>query len=176
MKVQVYRTNSSSYQDGNFFREEKAALESIPGVSYIQSLSEFSKDSPFVLISNTHTVPSELPSELLDETVLWIHPNSGYDNFSKRFVEKSKFPIILGNPVRAAAVTEYILGCVFKHFTSVPNHAYWSEDRKWKPLSFKRPKGSYLWHGSYRKNSLSSAAAFVPRPHGRRSLSGRLRI
>lgn len=131
MEIQVYRTNSSSYQGGAFIRDEKAALESLPGVSYLQSLSEIKKGAPFVLISNTHTVPSELPPELLEETVLWIHPNSGYDNFTKEFVEKSSFPIVLGNPVRAAAVTEYILGCVFKRFAPVPNQAYWSEDRKW---------------------------------------------
>lgn len=131
MDAQVYRTNSSSYQSGSFFKDEKEALESLPGVTYLQSLSEVKKGRPFILISNTHTSPSELPPELLKNTVLWIHPNSGYDNFSREFVAKAGFPIILGNPIRAAAVTEYILGCVFKRFAPVPNHTHWSTDRKW---------------------------------------------
>ena len=90
MKIQIYRTNSSSYQDSNFFKMEKEQLESIDGVKYLNSLTEAQDQSPFILISNTHTEPTELPLTLLDKTVLMIHPNSGHDNFPKNFVEKQE--------------------------------------------------------------------------------------
>lgn len=131
MMVQVYRINSSSYQDRAFFSKEKEELESIPGVSYITSLTQIKEDLPFILISNTHTNPEDLSQNLLDNTSLWIHPNSGYDNLSQSFVANSKFPVIVGNPIRANAVSEYILGALFTEFTTIKNHPYWSEDRKW---------------------------------------------
>ena len=131
MKAQVYRTNSSSYQDRSFFQKEKELLESIPGITYIKSLTEIQPEIPFILITNTHTQPQELPSTLLEKTVLLVHPNSGHDNFSKEFVQSAKFPVVLGNPIRSNPVAEYILSCIFHHFTPIKPHAYWSEDRKW---------------------------------------------
>jgi D-3-phosphoglycerate dehydrogenase len=113
MKYQVYRTNSSTYQDSEFFNNEKQELEKIDGVHYIKSLTEIDDEIPFILISNTHTVPEELPEILLDKTILMIHPNSGHENISKGFVRKMNFPIILGNPIRSHAVAEYILSCLF---------------------------------------------------------------
>lgn len=131
MKYQVYRTNSSTYQDSEFFNNEKAQLESIDGVHYIKSLTEIDDTAPFILLSNTHTIPEELPDILLDKTILMIHPNSGHENIPKGFVKRMDFPIILGNPIRSHAVAEYILSCLFHKFTPISNHQYWSHDRKW---------------------------------------------
>lgn len=131
MRLQVYRTNSSSYQDKSFFELEKRVLESLEGVFYASSVSEIELGPPMVLITNTHTRPEELPEALLQHTALLIHPNSGCDNFSKSFVDAWNFPMIAGNPIRANAVAEYVLGCLFSRFTPIANHAYWSADRKW---------------------------------------------
>jgi D-3-phosphoglycerate dehydrogenase len=132
MKYQVYRTNSSTYQDSEFFNLEKDELESIENVQYIKSLTEVDDTAPFILLSNTHTIPEELPEVLLDKTILMIHPNSGHENIPKAFVGRMEFPIVLGNPIRSHAVTEYILSCLFHHYTPISNHQYWSHDRKWE--------------------------------------------
>ena len=87
MKLQVYRTNASSYQDSRFLSNEQRVLEEIEGIKYIQSLKEMDKNIPFVLITNTHTKPEEISQSILDNTVLMIHPNSGHDNFNAEFDE-----------------------------------------------------------------------------------------
>lgn len=135
MDVQIYRTNASSYQKSDFFYQEQAKLESIPGVRYVQSLTGASTDKPFILITNTHTKPDELPSGILDKTILMIHPNSGYDNFNQNFIQTSSFPIVIGNQIRASAVAEYILAAIFQEFCRIPTHHHWSIDRTWdRPL------------------------------------------
>lgn len=147
MEIQVYRTNSSSYQNHHFFQKEKATLEEIQGVRYISSLKEISKDLPFVLLTNTHTIPEELPAPMLDNTMLIVHPNSGYDNFDTNFVQKASYPIIIGNPIRAHAVVEYCLSCIFHHFTSIPNHLHWSSSRTWSRKLLRDQKVLILGHG-----------------------------
>lgn len=107
------------------------AINSIEGVRYLSTLAEAEQGVPFALITNTHTKPEKLPKSALQNTVLLIHPNSGHDNFSDDFLANAGFPVVVGNCVRANAVAEYVLSCLFHHFTPVPNHAYWSETREW---------------------------------------------
>ena len=45
---------------------------------------------------------------VFEQTRLIIHPNSGYDNFSKKFIQESE-SVILGNPIRQEAVVAYCL-------------------------------------------------------------------
>ncbi len=164
MKIQIYRTNSSSYQDSNFFKMEKEQLESIDGVKYLNSLTEAQDQSPFILISNTHTEPTELPLTLLDKTVLMIHPNSGHDNFPKNFVEQVGFPIVVGNPIRSHAVAEYTLSSIFHKFTPIKNHSHWSSDRKWNRGLLRDQKVLIIGHGEIGKilfNSLSPLCSDV---------------
>ena len=151
MQIQIYRTNSSSYQDSNFFKMEKEELESVPGVKYLKSLTEANESDPFVLISNTHTEPTELPLTLLDKTVLMIHPNSGHDNFPKTFVENVDFPIIVGNLIRSNAVAEYPLSSIFHKFTPIKNHSHWSSDRKWDRGLLRDQKVLILGYGEIGK-------------------------
>ncbi|MBT4792108.1 MAG: hypothetical protein HON90_11100 [Halobacteriovoraceae bacterium] len=147
MKLQVYRTNASSYQNSTFLSKEQRILEEIEGVKYIQSLKEMNKDTPFVLITNTHTRPENISQSVLDNTVLMIHPNSGHDNFNADFVKSAKFPIVLGNPIRANAVVEYTLSCLFHHFTKIPHHYHWNEERKWNRSLLRDQKVLILGHG-----------------------------
>lgn len=130
MNVQVYRTNVSSYQNSQFLANEKRVLEEIEGVKYVQSLQEIT-DDPFILISNTHTKPEEVPKNILDKTILMIHPNSGHDNIPNSFLKESSFPIVVGNPIRANAVCEYTLSSIFQHYTQIPNHQFWPTTREW---------------------------------------------
>jgi D-3-phosphoglycerate dehydrogenase len=159
MNVQIYRTNASSYQNPSFFVQEKSILERIEGVKYIQSLNEINNEDPFILITNTHTKSNEIPKVLLDKTILIIHPNSGHDNFPIEFVKNSKFPIVLGNPIRSHAVAEYIIGCIFNHFTKIENHLHWSNTRTWERKLLRDQKVLILGNGHIGKvvkSSLSS--------------------
>jgi len=151
MDVQIYRTNASSYQSPAFFQKEKEILEMIDGVHYIKSLNNISKDMPFILLTNTHTNPHELPDVLLDNTILIIHPNSGHDNFPKTFVQNAPFPIVLGNPIRSHAVAEYIMSSLFHHFTPLSNHQHWSDDRTWNRKLLRDQKVLVLGNGNIGK-------------------------
>ncbi|MCT4641410.1 MAG: hypothetical protein N4A33_03875 [Bacteriovoracaceae bacterium] len=131
MKIQVLRLSSSAYQEESFFINEKKAIESIHGVTYQNDLTNIDMRSKYILISNTHTVPEKIANHLIDNTILMIHPNSGSDNFSQEFINKVSFPIVRGNEIRAAAVCEYILSCVFTHLCKLPNHWSWDSQRKW---------------------------------------------
>lgn len=147
MKVQVYRTGASSYQDSNFIKSEQATLEQINGVKYINSLKETIKDTPFILITNTHTNVNEIPEIILNKTALMIHPNSGHDNLGADFIQKASFPIVVGNPIRSNAVAEYTLSCLFKELTPIPNHTHWQHDRSWSRKLLRDQKVLIIGHG-----------------------------
>jgi len=130
--LNVYRPHVSPYQNQKFKEWEKRSLEQIEGIRYLNSLKE---GTPHILLTNTHFKPKEAASNQdynLEEVRLIIHPNSGYDNFSKEFVQKSNIPIILGNPVRAQAVSNYILSSIFERETPIPNNTSWNSNRRWK--------------------------------------------
>lgn len=135
----LVRLNSSPYQRIEFFEEEKLLAqkwnlqylywdsqnERLPGQLPLPYKGEY------ILISNTHTLPELLPEEVLAETKLWIHSNSGYDNFSVPWLKAQKFPVITGNPIRRDAVVEYILGCLISHFSLASHQKSWEKQRTW---------------------------------------------
>lgn len=147
MDIQVYRVSKSSYQDNQFFNYEKEKLESIPGVKYVSSITDFSPEIPFILLTNTHTNPKEIPDVILKKTIMIIHANSGYDNFDLDFIRECNIPIILGNSIRSHAVVEYILSCIFNEFTKIPDHKHWSASRVWKRPLLKNQKVLILGYG-----------------------------
>lgn len=147
MEIQVFRTSASSYQGSGFITGEQKILEKIPGVKYIKSLKEMNPNLPFILITNTHTDLSEIPEMILKKTLLLIHPNSGYDNINLEFLKENSIPIILGNPIRSHAVAEYILSCIFKEITPIPNHSHWDESRKWDRKLLRDQTALIVGHG-----------------------------
>ncbi len=147
MKLQVYRTNASSYQSSLFLSKEQRVLEEIEGIKYIQSLKEMDENLPFVLITNTHTKFEEISPNILEKTVLMVHRNSGHDNICADFVKNSTFPIVVGNPIRSNAVVEYTLSCIFQHFTQIPNHQHWAETRIWDRKLLRDQKVMILGQG-----------------------------
>lgn len=161
MKIQVYRTAASSYQNSSFLKKEQEVLESISGVKYINSLKQMAKDTSFILITNTHTQVEDIPEVILKKTHLMIHPNSGHDNIPQEFIEKVNFPIILGNPIRSHAVSEYVLSCLFKEHTEVPNHSHWSLDRTWDRKLLRDQKVLILGYGHIGKILASSLKPIV---------------
>ena len=129
--LNVYRPNVSPYQNQIFKELEKESLEQIEGVRYLDTLEE---GRPQVLLTNTHfklTDQSTHSNINFKDIQLIIHPNSGHDNFPKSFVTESEIPIILGNPIRAQAVSNYILSSIFERETYIPDESSWNMNRVW---------------------------------------------
>lgn len=84
-----------------------------------------------ILITNTHTDVSQISKDQLEACRLMIHPNSGYDNLTAEFIKQADFPVVIGNPIRAQAVVNYILSALYSHYSPIPNESRWNESRKW---------------------------------------------
>jgi phosphoglycerate dehydrogenase-like enzyme len=126
---QVIRTHISPYQGNDYTLKEKKLLESLPGVSYL-SLAEAHSERPSILITNTHTQLAQLPPQLLQSTRLIIHPNSGYDHFAQEPQFWQNIPLVVGHTIRAQAVAEYTLSCLFQTL-QLPHHPSWDAKRNW---------------------------------------------
>ena len=163
--LQVYRVNYSAYQQNHFFQDEKKVLSEISGVKYLTHLSEFNPQFPVALITNTHTNPESISQAILEKTSLLIHPNSGHDNFQADFIKNAHFPIVVGNPIRAHAVAEYILSALFQHFTKLPNHHHWDNDRLWDRKLVRDQKILLLGFGTIGKILQKSLSALCPNLH-----------
>ncbi len=127
MKWQIYRTDYSPYFSSTFKERERELFSQF-------SELEIRDDWPNtknILITNTSTRTEDIPIQVLKQCELIIHPNSGYDNFSAHFVSGFDFPIVLGNSIRAQGVAEYILSCLFQHFSKIPKQNEWNKSRQW---------------------------------------------
>jgi D-3-phosphoglycerate dehydrogenase len=106
----------------------------IPGVTFCD-LNQVELCRDLILITNTHTQLTEIPKSTLDKTRLIIHSNSGYDNFAHDFHLISNIPLIVGHRIRAQAVAEYIINCIFRAISELPQHLAWMKRRTWnRPL------------------------------------------
>ncbi|EQC44655.1 4-phosphoerythronate dehydrogenase [Bacteriovorax sp. BSW11_IV] len=130
-KYKVVRKNVSEYQGANFKQIEKKHLEIIPEIEYHWGEEVTEGNSPLILITTSQTKVEQISEEEYKNTKLLIHPNSGHDNLSYDFIKNAPFPIILGNPIRAHAVTNYILSAVFKHYSSFKKQDEWDANRTW---------------------------------------------
>ncbi len=130
---QVIRTHSSPYHGANFEQIEKDRLEALPEVHFTK-IGQF-QAVPTILITNTHTDLTNLPPELLKQTKLILHSNSGYDHFANSYSVWKDIPLIVGHEIRAQAVAEYSLSCLFQGLNELPQHLSWDKTRKWdRPL------------------------------------------
>lgn len=120
-KYQILRLNLAGYQNSSFLKQEKVFLEAELPVFVAFVEKELKPNIPLILITNTHTQLEKISKKILTQTKLIIHPNSGFDNFKKA----PAIPVILGNSIRAQAVSEYILSALFHHFSPIPHHEKW---------------------------------------------------
>jgi len=127
-KFLIKRISKSPYFLDSFFNNEIKRLSSIANVEMLPFDSSELAD---ILITNTHTKVESITSEQLEKCQLMIHPNSGYDNFTSTFVKDHNFSIIIGNPIRAQAVANYILAALFGHFSPLPYESKWNQSRVW---------------------------------------------
>ena len=157
----VKRISSSPYFSSSFQTLEEATISNLTGA---KMLPPNSHQHASVLITNTHTELSKISDEQLAACELIIHPNSGYDNFASEFISSANFPIIIGNPIRAEAVTNFILSALFSHYSDIPNEATWNNLRKWPRKLLSELNVLILGHGhigSLLKMSLSPLVAKV---------------
>lgn len=126
--LSVKRISTSPYFSAAF---EKLERETIKTITNADMLLPNDESLASVLITNTHTDPKKISKEQLAACALLIHPNSGYDNFSAEFIKSVSFPIIIGNPIRSSAVSNYILSALFNHYSPLPLESSWSEKRVW---------------------------------------------
>lgn len=143
---QVLRTHTSPYQRSDFIQREKSLLEGLPGVQY-KTLENINLDEKNILITNTHTQLSKIPPDVVKNTKLIIHPNSGYDNFSSDQHLWNNIPIVVGHEIRAQAVAEYILGCLLQGGQGLPQHIRWNKERNWNRKLLKNQTVHIFGHG-----------------------------
>ena len=127
------RLNSSSYMEPDFILQE-SNLAHVLGLDYCNGLDDvdLSSRKEIILITNTHSDVSSLSTELLSRVKLLIHPNSGHDNLPYEWVNKQSFPILLGNNIRAHAVTNTILSHLFGHYSPLGHQEAWDKERLYK--------------------------------------------
>lgn len=131
MNYYIYRPEISSYQGEGFRIKERQALLNL-GLKYADTSIEIPEGENVIIISTSYTNNQAIVDSLAHvNIVLWIHPNSGYDNFSLEFVKDSKFPIVLGNEIRANAVAQFYLQALLNHEGKIPAMGQWDNDRRY---------------------------------------------
>lgn len=159
--MMLCRLNSSSYMEPDFISQELNLAQNL-GLDYCVGLNELKKPySDTILITNTHTKVDDLPNELMDKVVLLIHPNSGHDNLPHGWVKKQRFPIILGNEIRAHAVTNTILSHLLGHYSPIGHQESWSSDRIYNRKLLSELTVHVIGHGHIGKLLESSLSSLV---------------
>ena len=125
----VVRLDYSAYQVEDFAARERETFSKL-NLNYCD-FSESIPPGELILISNSHSNLEAIPEEVWQRTRLLLHPNSGYDNIPIRLLRDYSFPIIVGNPIRAEAVANYVVGQIYRHFNSPPLCREWDSKRKW---------------------------------------------
>ena len=143
-KFQVLRTHISPYQSQDFLAREEEKVSRFPELKYETDMSKIEGDC--ILITNTHTELGKLPANLLKNTKLIIHPNSGYDHFSHELALWKQIPLVVGHAIRAQAVAEYSLGALFEGLLELPQHITWHQERTWERTLL---KGTSVWVFGY---------------------------
>lgn len=167
MKYQILRKGVSSYLKADFIRRERRILEGLKGFKFIKE-KDFNPKLPLILITNSQTDVKEISKNLLTKKTLILHPNSGYDNFSYKFVKDFKGKIIIGNEIRCEAVSNYILSCFYQHSVKIPFHHTWQAARNFDRAPFSKLKILLIGHGHIGKKintqlkSVCSVSVFDP--------------
>lgn len=159
-KLKVKRTGISNYFTQAFAQMEASKINTIA-----HYLLPDSKEIPEILITNTHTKFSDYSEDFFNHLKLIIHPNSGYDNFPESLVKTLKAPIVIGNPIRAQAVTQYIISSIFKHFETIPHTTTWEKSRKWERKLLSEMEVAIIGYGHIGRLLNSSLRALVKKIH-----------
>lgn len=142
--MQVIRTHVSPYQSKDFLEHEEQLIRNIGSLNY-RSLENFQAEET-ILITNTHTQLKQIPTKVLQQTKLIIHPNSGYDHFTSEHDLWKNIPMVIGHTIRAQAVAEYSIGALFEGLLELPQHITWNKERNWNRTLL---KGTDVWVFGY---------------------------
>lgn len=123
------RLDTSSYYPDHFFEQERNALKKYRNIQYLNTIAEINESS-LIFLSNTHSDLSKLPKHYKEKIELIIHANSGTDNLDFNELTNPKAIFIAGNSLRAPAVSEYSIACLFKHFCNIPFTPTWDKKRQ----------------------------------------------
>ncbi len=141
-KLDVIRMSTSSYQGEDFEEIERNTLEAKFNIQYKKEVDSSTKH---ILITNSNTDTSKLP--ISDRTQLIIHPNSGYDNFSRDFVKDCPCPIITGNEIRMNAVVNYTITALLEHLNKLVHQPKWDRSRIWNRSLIEMKNILIIGHG-----------------------------
>jgi len=145
--MQIVRLNISPYQSGDFSRKEQNAVAAL-GHQYFSDIQRADKNAPTIFISNSNTDFRKIKIENIFSNIkAIIHPNSGYDNLSKELATQNRFPVILGNPIRAMAVSNYILSALLTHSSPIKHSPMWDQSRKWPREILQHKKTLIIGYG-----------------------------
>lgn len=124
-KYNIYRPHVSSYFSLDFTLKEQKLIESLPNCHYTQS-----PEKNIILLTSSNVDLLKLDPEIIEKTILIIHPNSGHENLNKEIIQKNCIPLVLGNVLRKNAVVEYILQNLFSS-NSFGLSSEWDPKRTW---------------------------------------------
>jgi len=154
----IFRPNVSQYQSKDFREQEKSALIKNPNHIYVENYKDLDKypECPIVVISTSNLIADEFLSKVgLNRIILWIHPNSGYDNLPQNFIQSSDFPIIVGNNIRANAVYLYTVQCLLDSLGKIPFKKQWEPTRKFERKSFRKENILIIGNGHIGKKFIN---------------------
>lgn len=142
-EIRVRRVKSSPYQSLESLEQEKKTLTFITDkqkVKVIYLEAENFNEPADIWITNTHINFTQQKQNInlssqhlkeLQKLKLIVHPNSGFDNFSRHFLEEYKIPVVTGQPLRSDAVSEWYLAELYSYFALKQDYKEWSQSRNW---------------------------------------------
>ena len=121
---------------GGFILRERALVTGLGFSYYLGETfepSNLSPDAELIVITDSNlNLLQYLGDELSERLALIIHPNSGYDNLLPFLQKTPHLPVVIGQKIRQEAVSEYVLSCLFHHFSELPFIKVWDQKRTWK--------------------------------------------
>ena len=146
MSWSLYRPNLSAYFSSSFLENESSSLREITkGDHYFKNPPNTGE--PIILLSDTHLDLSDIPAPLWPQIELIVHANSGYDNFSRDFVNECNAPIIVGNTIRAQAVAQAKFAAFTNHFMLPEFVESWDPKRSWSRSLLAEKNALIIGHG-----------------------------
>lgn len=157
--MQVYRCNISKYQSANYAQQEKELIEQLD-LHYMEpEIGATAQPDIVITNSNTDVIKQDFD---WSRVKLLIHPNSGYDNIHPDVIQQMQGPIILGNPIRANAVTTYTLSCLFQALVPRPINSTWDPKRQWNRKNIDQCHLLIIGYGHIGKQLYSSLSPLTP--------------
>ena len=157
--MKVFRCQVSKYQAPTYVQQEAESISQL-GFQYLSPTTAI-RETPDIVITNSNTDLTKFNFDL-NKIKLLIHPNSGHDNIDDQTIKSLGGPAILGNPIRAKAVTNYTLSCFFKALHSPPFIRQWDATRKWSRKSAEEINILIIGYGHIGKLLHSSLQALYP--------------